>query len=53
MRPRYTLRKVSRDAQRTLRRLNGPAVRYEPARNDTCPEHHRQLPCKRCTDATA
>lgn len=51
MRPRSVLRKVSRDAQRKLRATTGPAVRYEPARNDYCPQHHRQLPCKRCTEA--
>jgi hypothetical protein len=51
MRPRYALRRLSRDAHRRLRRVTGPAVRYEPARNDVCPEPHRQLPCKRCTGA--
>lgn len=27
---------------------NGPAPRYEPARDLSCHQHHRQLPCKRC-----
>lgn len=31
----------------------GLQPRYEPARNDTCTQHHRQLPCKRCTEAGA
>lgn len=48
MRLRYRLRAKSRDVQRTLRNATGPAVRYEPARNDYCPGHFRQLPCKRC-----
>lgn len=29
----------------------GLEPRYEPARNDTCQQHHRRLPCKRCTEA--
>lgn len=27
---------------------NGPAPRYEPARDLSCHQHHRRLPCKRC-----
>lgn len=29
----------------------GLPPRYEPARNDTCGQHHRKHPCKRCAPA--
>lgn len=41
-------RALSRDEARKYPVHNGPGPRYEPARNDTCSVHHRQLPCKRC-----
>jgi hypothetical protein len=46
-------RAVSRDEARKHAHYNGPAPRYEPARNDTCERHHRKLPCTRCTEAGA
>lgn len=44
-------RAMSRDEARKYAAYNGPAPRYEPARNDTCTRHHRKLPCTRCTKA--
>ena len=41
-------RALSRDEARKHPVHNGPAPRYEPARNDTCQVHHRQMPCTRC-----
>lgn len=38
----------SRRLSREYAFYNGPAPRYEPARDQTCQRHHRQLPCKRC-----
>lgn len=46
--PRSARRTFSRDLARKFVRYNGPAPRYEPARNLTCEQHHRRLPCKRC-----
>ena len=46
-------RAESRDDARKHVRYNGLAPRYEPARDLSCHVHHRQLPCKRCTEATA
>lgn len=43
-------RAISRDDARRNVHYNGPAPRYEPARNDTCMRHHRKLPCKRCVE---
>lgn len=44
-------RAISRDEARKHAFYNGPEPRYEPARNDTCSQHHRSLPCKRCAEA--
>jgi hypothetical protein len=41
-------RAVSRVEARRFAHYNGPAPRYEPARDLSCSVHHRQLPCKRC-----
>lgn len=41
-------RAASRDQARKFAHYNGPAPRYEPARDQSCHVHHRQLPCKRC-----
>lgn len=41
-------RAASRRLAREYAFYNGPAPRYEPARNDTCSTHRRKLPCKRC-----
>lgn len=43
-------RALDRDQARKHAAYNGPAPRYEAARNDTCSQHHRQLPCTRCTE---
>lgn len=50
-RPRSIRRAIpgGRDASRAFAVYNGPAPRYEPVLNDTCPAHHRKFPCKRCT----
>lgn len=50
----------TREARRALSRrearrhafYNGPAPRYEPARDQSCTAHHRTLPCKRCAGDT-
>lgn len=42
-------RAISRNEARRNVRYNGPAPRYEPARDNSCHVHHRQLPCARCT----
>jgi hypothetical protein len=42
-------RAYSRKLSREYAFYNGPAPRYEPARDRSCSVHHRQLPCKRCT----
>lgn len=42
-------RALSRVEARRFAHYNGPAPRYEPARDLSCRTHHRQLPCKRCT----
>jgi hypothetical protein len=41
-------RALSRIEARRFAHYNGPAPRYEPARDHSCQQHHRQLPCKRC-----
>lgn len=46
-------RALNRDEARKHPAHNGPEPRYEPARNDYCADHFRQLPCKRCTKAGA
>jgi hypothetical protein len=55
--PRSARRAVSRDKARAQAdayfAFVGLAPREEPARNNTCPQHHRKLPCKRCPEADA
>jgi hypothetical protein len=46
-------RAESRDKARQFAFYNGPAPRYEPARDLSCHRHHRQLPCKRCAGGQA
>ncbi|MHA6764702.1 hypothetical protein [Streptacidiphilus sp. PAMC 29251] len=41
-------RAINRDQARKYAFYNGPAPRYEAARDHSCLTHHRQLPCKRC-----
>lgn len=41
-------RAASRELSRALAKARGPAPRYEPARDLSCGEHHRRLPCRRC-----
>jgi hypothetical protein len=50
--PRRLRRAHSRRLARQYAFYNGPAPRYEAARNDTCEQHHRKLPCKRCAGDT-
>ena len=46
--PRPLRRHISRDQSRRFVRYNGPAPRYEPARDLSCQTHHRKQPCRRC-----
>ncbi|MFC1418585.1 hypothetical protein [Streptacidiphilus cavernicola] len=41
-------RAISRVEARRFAFYNGPAPRYEPVRDTSCHQHHRQQPCKRC-----
>jgi hypothetical protein len=45
---RRVSRRTARQQTRAMHTVLGTTPRYEPARNDGCPEHHRALPCKRC-----
>jgi hypothetical protein len=51
--PRAARRALSRKGARHFAHYNGPAPRYEPARDTSCPIHHRQAPCKRCAGVTS
>lgn len=50
--PRSARRRASRVIARqqagTYFNFVGLAPRYEPARDTSCQQHHRQQPCKRC-----
>ena len=48
--PRAQRRAMSRVEAREFAHYNGPAPRYEPARDLSCHAHHRQAPCKRCAE---
>lgn len=45
---RAVSRRVAREQAAAMHRALGTTPRYEPARNLTCEQHHRKLPCKRC-----
>jgi hypothetical protein len=53
--PRSARRAASRDKARKQAKAYfafvGLAPLHEPARNHTCSQHHRKLPCRRCREA--
>lgn len=45
---RRVSRRTARQQTFAMHNYLGTTPRYEPARNLTCGDHHRKLPCARC-----
>ncbi|MHB9861957.1 hypothetical protein [Streptomyces sp. YIM S03343] len=45
---RAVSRRTARQQTAAMHGFLGTSPRYEAARNDTCEQHHRKLPCTRC-----